>query len=151
MPWPTLDSMRRALAATIKCPLEALAAAWNDIIPRAMEEAKSDIYDTLGDKGLDVDIVNQWDDLATYATRQTIYWCLIHGTGIVIHDFEFINAFDCRDRMAAKTSIRIGGKAVAPTAGGSEVGGIGHGRVAAADICEETFRDLGFRPGPGYR
>lgn len=148
MPWPTLDDARRALASAIKCPLSTLPEAWGDIVPRAMTDAKSDIYDCLGDKGFDVDLIDQWDDLATYATRQTIYWCIIHGTGIVISDFDFINAFDMRKQMSEKSFLRIGGKATAPPEGGSEVGGISHGRVAAADLTAAQYRAYGWIDPP---
>jgi hypothetical protein len=114
-----------------------------------MTDAKSDIYDCLGDKGYDSALIDTWDDLATYATRQTVYWCHIHGSGIVISDFEFINAFDMREKMKEKSFLRIGGKAVAPPDGGSEVGGISHGRAAAADLTAAQYRALGWIDPPG--
>src|SRR5581483_10082860 len=126
-PWITFAELKGELAARLRQPPQTLDPSWDPIVARAITRGTSDVLNGISNRGFTDAQIDAADDIRQWAADQAMYWCLVGGQGLHPFEMPFIESFDHREEFKALVNIRIGGKAVAPGVGASEIGGISSG------------------------
>lgn len=135
------ESIRVRVAARLRVPASQLPADWDIICSDAARQAAAELRRLFIQKSYSVERLAEWDDLLTYSQQLGVYFAFVDGTALCDYDLKSVEHLDCRKEIAAAASLIIGGKAVAPQPGESEVGGVSSGTLdALGDVLHDARR-----------
>ncbi|WP_439627490.1 hypothetical protein [Gemmata sp.] len=136
-PWITAADLKQALADLLKQDLAALAPIYDRVAAQAVLSGYADVSTILFGKGYTAGQLDAWDNRVGVSTDQSLWRAALLVGGLGEYADKFVTALDRRKELMDASTIMIGGVPVAP--GGTDVGGISHGRVTAADCDALRF------------
>lgn len=142
MPTPNFcawEAVRDQVAASLHVPAAQLPAQWDAICAHAARRAAAELRSIFVLKGYSPDQLAAWDDAYTYSHQLGTYFALTAGAALASYDTKTIEWMDVRKELREAAALIVGGAAVAPAAGATDVGGLGYGTVDAVTAAGDRF------------
>lgn len=130
------QAVKRRVAASLHVADTALAAQWDDVCSEATKDAAAEIKRVFVLKSYTPDMIAASDDARVWNEMLGAFFALTRGSTLASYDMKAVEYLDCRKEFKEAAALVINGVAVAPPTSG-DVGGIGYGRIAAADLLSD--------------
>lgn len=136
-PFVNWESTKLRVANSLHKPAAELSPEWDSLCSQATKDACVEIKRIFVLKGFTVAQLVASSDTRVWAERLAAFWAMVRGTALASYSLDSVKYLDCREELENAGAIIIGDVAVTP--GGTDIGGISHGRVTAADCDAERF------------
>ena len=143
-PYCSWEAVKLRCAAALHKAAADLPAQFDDIFSQATKDAAAEIKRIFVLKGYTPAQVASADDVRVWNEQLAAFYALERLAPSGGIDPKTVEYLDCRKEMKEAAALVIGDAAVGPAADATDVGGVAHGRLTAAeaiDIDPDT-RDL---------
>lgn len=138
------QAVRKRVAAGLHTAESKLPAQYDDIFPEATKDACAEIKRIFVIKGYTPAQLAASDDVRTWAEMLGAFFSFVRIAGLTNFDLKAVEYLDCRKQMTEAAALVVGDAAIAPTPGGSAVGGISAGQMSGVEevMCDAKRRGI---------